>query len=167
LNAAIPSGGGCDSGGREARPLFHRPSGNGRRRFLDWLEVGIQSVNNVIDAMPMSKRGRSLLAVVAAATLIGGAGLAQAATRGQAAAEHGSALASGEALDAAFITQLPQRRSLSLAEAISIAQSRYPGRVVRAQTIEQGNGPVHEVRIIGNDGRVHTIRVDGRTGSVQ
>jgi uncharacterized membrane protein YkoI len=117
--------------------------------------------------MPMSKRGRSLLAAVAAATLIGGAGLAQAATRGQAAAEHGSALASGEALDAAFITQLPQRRSLSLAEAISIAQSRYPGRVVRAQTIEQGNGPVHEVRIIGNDGRVHTIRVDGRTGSVQ
>ena len=66
----------------------------------------------------------------------------------------------------AFMSQLPQRRSLSLAEAISIAQTRYPGRVVRAQTIEQGNGAVHEVRIIGNDGRVHTVTVDARTGAV-
>ena len=64
------------------------------------------------------------------------------------------------------LTQLPQRRQLTLGEAISIAQSRYPGRVVRAQTIQQGNGAVHEIRIIGNDGRVHTVTVDARTGAV-
>ena len=52
------------------------------------------------------------------------------------------------------------------AEAIQLAQSRYPGRVVRAQTIQQGNGAVHEIRIIGNDGRVHTVMVDARTGAV-
>lgn len=66
----------------------------------------------------------------------------------------------------AFV-QLPNQRGLTLAEAIVIAQRRHPGRVVRSQTIQQGNGAVHEVRIIGNDGGVHTVRVDARTGAVQ
>jgi uncharacterized membrane protein YkoI len=74
----------------------------------------------------------------------------------------GQSLAPGNS----FQAQLPQRRQLTLGEAISIAQSRYPGRVVRAQTIQQGNGAVHEIRIIGNDGRVHTVTVDARTGAV-
>ena len=117
--------------------------------------------------MRMLRPNRALFAALAAAALVLAGGAAQAGTRAQSEAEHGSAFPPGEVSNAAFITQLPQRRSLSLAEAITIAQSRYPGRVVRAQTIEQGNGPVHEIRIIGNDGRVHTIRVDGRTGSVQ
>ena len=56
---------------------------------------------------------------------------------------------------------------MTLAEAIVIAQRRHPGRVVRSQTLQQGNGAVHEVRIIGNDGAVHTVRVDARTGAVQ
>ena len=114
----------------------------------------------------MTERTRALLialAVVVAASAAE-AGPAQAGTLPS---EQGSVFVAGDTLPAAFVAQLPQRRSLSLAEAITIAQSRYPGKVVRAQTIEQGNGPVHEVRIIGNDGRVHTIRVDGRTGSVQ
>ena len=81
--------------------------------------------------------------------------------------EHGSALAAGETLAPAVVAQLPNRRSLTLAEAVMIAQNRYPGRVLRAQTIQQGNGAVHEVRIIGNDGTVHTVRVDARTGAVQ
>jgi hypothetical protein len=67
----------------------------------------------------------------------------------------------------AFVTQLPNQRGLTLAEAVVIAQRRHPGRVVRSQTIQQGNGAVHEVRIIGNDGVVHTVRVDARTGTVQ
>jgi hypothetical protein len=66
-----------------------------------------------------------------------------------------------------FVTQLPQRRELTLAEAITMAQARYPGRVVRAQTIQLGNGAVHEIRIIGNDGLVHTVRVDAQTGAVK
>jgi len=116
----------------------------------------------------MSKRSRALITVLTLASLgAAGAGRAQASTRTQAGTEQGSVLAVSDVHADAFVAQLPQRRSLSLAEAIKIAQSRHPGRVVRAQTIEQGNGPVHEVRIIGNDGRVHTIRVDGRTGAVQ
>jgi uncharacterized membrane protein YkoI len=67
----------------------------------------------------------------------------------------------------AVLTQLPNQRGLTLAEAIVIAQRRHPGRVVRSQTIQQGNGAVHEIRIIGNDGAVHTVRVDARTGAVQ
>ena len=136
-------------------------------RFLDWLEVGIQSVRDMSDATPMSKPSRVLLAAFAAVALsVTGVGHAQALSRARSGPEQGSAVAPGESRTA-FVAQLPQRRSLSLAEAITIAQSRYPGKVVRAQTIEQGNGAVHEVRIIGTDGRVHTIRVDARTGSVQ
>jgi uncharacterized membrane protein YkoI len=115
----------------------------------------------------MFKLSSTFLAALATGTLILAGGVAEAATRPQSEAEHGSAVAPGDVRDAAFIAQLPQRRSLSLAEAITIAQRRHPGKVVRAQTIEQGNGPVHEIRIIGNDGHVHTIRVDGRTGAVQ
>ena len=72
-----------------------------------------------------------------------------------------------EATGSAAVAQLPNRRELTLPEAITIAQGRYPGRVVRAQTIQQGNGAVHEIRIIGNDGIVHVVRVDARTGAVQ
>jgi uncharacterized membrane protein YkoI len=64
------------------------------------------------------------------------------------------------------VAQLPNRRAITLAEAMVIAQTRHPGRVTRAQTIQQGNGAVHEIRIIGNDGRVHTVRVDASTGDV-
>ena len=67
----------------------------------------------------------------------------------------------------ASVVQLPNRRSVTLAEAIAIAQRRQPGRVVRSQTLQLGNGAVHEIRIIGNDGGVHTIRVDASTGAVQ
>ena len=120
------------------------------------------------DETRISRPSRALLAVLVAVSLgAAGAGRAQALAHAALSAEQGSSLAPGESLPAAFVAQLPQRRSLSLAEAINIAQSRHPGRVVRAQTIEQGNGAVHEIRIIGNDGRVHTIRVDARTGAVQ
>jgi hypothetical protein len=119
----------------------------------------------VTDATQIRKLRSALSAVIAAASI----GVACAAGAQPPSFPHPGTEqrpAPGEA-PRAFMAQLPQRRSLSLAEAISIAQSRYPGRVVRAQTIEQGNGAVHEVRIIGTDGRVHTIRVDARTGAVQ
>jgi hypothetical protein len=79
----------------------------------------------------------------------------------------GPSLAPGVPTPTAVVTQLPNQRGLTLAEAIVIAQRRHPGRVVRSQTIQQGNGAIHEVRIIGNDGAVHTVRVDARTGAIQ
>jgi hypothetical protein len=36
---------------------------------------------------------------------------------------------------------------------------------VRAQTIQLGNGAMHEIRIIGSDGRVY--KVDASTGEVR
>jgi uncharacterized membrane protein YkoI len=68
---------------------------------------------------------------------------------------------------AAFAAQLPNRRELTLAEAIVIAQKRHPGLVVFSHTIYTGTGSVHEIRIIGTDGRAHVVRVDARTGAVQ
>ena len=125
-------------------------------------------MRDVIDPTLVSEPSRALLAVLAAVALsMTSAGTAQAFERAQPGTEQGSALAPGEGLTDAVIAQLPNRRELTLAEAISSAQSRYPGRVVRAQTIQQGNGAVHEIRIIGNDGLVHTVRVDARTGAVQ
>ncbi len=112
------------------------------------------------DATPIRKCRGALTALAAASFGFAGAVFAQ--PPGAHPPIGGSSLAPVSP----FQAQLPQRRQLTLAEAIQLAQSRYPGRVVRAQTIEQGNGAVHEIRIIGNDGRVHTVMVDARTGAV-
>jgi hypothetical protein len=115
---------------------------------------------DVIDAKPIRRTRRALAAIAAASFGFAGAVAAQPP------AGHPPPGGSSLAPASPFQAQLPQRRQLTLAEAIQLAQSRYPGRVVRAQTIQQGNGAVHEIRIIGNDGRVHTVTVDARTGAV-
>jgi uncharacterized membrane protein YkoI len=58
-----------------------------------------------------------------------------------------------------------QRGGISLAQATSMAQGRYQGRVVRAETVQMGERAVHEIRILGDDGRVRTVRIDAQTGS--
>jgi uncharacterized membrane protein YkoI len=58
-----------------------------------------------------------------------------------------------------------QRGGVSLAQATSMAQGRYQGRVVRAETVQMGERTVHEIRILGDDGRVRTVRIDAQTGS--
>ena len=54
---------------------------------------------------------------------------------------------------------------ISLAQATAMAQGRFQGRVVRAETVQMGDRVVHEIRILGDDGRVRTVRVDAQTGS--
>lgn len=117
---------------------------------------------DVTDATPIRRTRRALTALAAASLGLAGAVAAQPPPLPGHPGSGGQSLAPASP----FQAQLPQRRQLTLAEAISLAQSRYPGRVVRAQTIQQGNGAVHEIRIIGNDGRVHTVTVDARTGAV-
>jgi uncharacterized membrane protein YkoI len=58
-----------------------------------------------------------------------------------------------------------QRGGVSLAQATSMAQGRYQGRVVRAETVQVGDRLVHEIRILGDDGRVRTVRIDAQTGA--
>ena len=62
---------------------------------------------------------------------------------------------------------IPAQRGggISLAQATSMAQSRYQGRVVRAESVQMGDRVVYEIRILGDDGRVRTVRIDAQTGS--
>lgn len=57
-----------------------------------------------------------------------------------------------------------QRGGVSLSQATAIAQSRVPGRVVKAETVMSGDRVIHEIRILSDDGRVRTVRIDARTG---
>ena len=56
---------------------------------------------------------------------------------------------------------------VSLQQATSIALRAFPGRVVGARTVQMGDRAVHEIRILGEDGRtVKTFRVDAQTGAL-
>lgn len=72
-------------------------------------------------------------------------------------------LAQSEPLAQVFPAQ--RGGGISLAQATSMAQSRYRGRVVRAETVQMGDRVVHEIRILDDDGRVRTVRVDAQTGA--
>jgi uncharacterized membrane protein YkoI len=84
------------------------------------------------------------------------------AARAQSYAERGGSTFAPDEPPAAFIAQ---RGSLSLSQATAMAQGRFQGRIVSAKTVQQGNRVVHEVRILGNDGRVRTVRIDAETGA--
>ena len=59
-----------------------------------------------------------------------------------------------------------QREGVSLAQATAMAQSRFRGRVVRAEPVRVGDRLVYEIRILGEDGRtVRTFRIDAQTGA--
>lgn len=55
---------------------------------------------------------------------------------------------------------------VSLAQATAMAQSRFRGRVVRAEPVRMGDRLVYEIRILGEDGRtVRSFRIDAQTGA--
>jgi len=60
--------------------------------------------------------------------------------------------------------QAAQQGPISLEEATRIAQRQYKGRVVRAETKTRNGRRVHEIRILGDDGRVRTVRIDAQGG---
>ena len=63
---------------------------------------------------------------------------------------------------------IPAQRGggVSLQDAIAKAQNAFPGRVVGARTVQMGDRAIHEIRILGEDGRtVRTFRVDAQTGA--
>jgi len=63
---------------------------------------------------------------------------------------------------------VPSQRGggISLQQATSMALNTFPGRVVGARTVQMGDRAVHEIRILGEDGRtVRTFRVDAQTGA--
>jgi hypothetical protein len=68
--------------------------------------------------------------------------------------------------DAEPTAQIAQQSSLSLAQATAIATRQVQGRVVRAETVNRGGRVIHEIRILGEDGRVRTVRIDAETGQM-
>lgn len=69
--------------------------------------------------------------------------------------------------EAAVSAAVAQRGPVTLEQATRMAQRRHEGRVVRAETKSIGNRRLHEIRILGNDGRVHHVRIDAETGRIQ
>lgn len=59
-----------------------------------------------------------------------------------------------------------QRGGVSQEQAIAMALRAFQGRVVSARTVQMGDRMVHEIRILGEDGRtVRTFRIDAQTGA--
>jgi uncharacterized membrane protein YkoI len=98
---------------------------------------------------------RAVLAA-AVALLFAAAGAAEARPRAL-------TLVQGDTVAQLFPTQ--RGGGMSLAQATALAQSRFQCRVVRAETTQMGDRVVHEIRILGDDGRVRTVRIDAQTGS--
>jgi uncharacterized membrane protein YkoI len=76
-------------------------------------------------------------------------------------------LAASALCEPALTARVAQRGSVSLEQAIAMAQSRYRGRVVRAETTTRGGRVQHEIRILGEDGRVRNVRIDAQSGQFQ
>ena len=57
----------------------------------------------------------------------------------------------------------PKRLEVSKEQAATLAQQRYPGKIVKVQAEQQH----YRIRLLQSDGRVITVLVDGRSGRVQ
>lgn len=60
----------------------------------------------------------------------------------------------------------PGHASLSLAQAVRLAQHRFRARVVRAETQTQGDRTIYVLRMLDDAGRVFAVRVDAASGSI-
>ena len=110
------------------------------------------------ESIAAGARARLLIRRVALAATLGAGLLAMAAAQLQAATLRAHSDGSAHA----FAAQ--RDGGVSLRQAIAIALSRYPGRVVRAQTRSRGDRIVYEIRIISDRGLVRTVQVDAKTG---
>ena len=99
-----------------------------------------------------------LVAGVLAALLLAGGEPAAARPR--------EAVALMQAEPASELAPAQRGGGISLQQATAIAQSRFPGRVVRAEPVQNGDRVVYEIRILGDNGQVRTVRIDAQTGSL-
>lgn len=56
--------------------------------------------------------------------------------------------------------------SLSMDEAVKMAEQRYHARVVKAETLKGDGHVVYVLRLLNDAGRVWTVRVDATSGAV-
>lgn len=67
---------------------------------------------------------------------------------------------------AVILRPASRHESLSLAQAVRLAQHRFKARVVRAETQAQGDRTIYVLRMLDDAGRVFAVRVDAASGSI-
>jgi uncharacterized membrane protein YkoI len=70
-------------------------------------------------------------------------------------------------VDAPAAAAADPARPVTLDEAAALVRQQVPGRVVRAETREEGGEVVYAFRVVSEDGRVRTVRVDAATGKIR
>ncbi|HKS58328.1 MAG TPA: PepSY domain-containing protein [Steroidobacteraceae bacterium] len=56
--------------------------------------------------------------------------------------------------------------SVSLDQAVEMAQRRFRAKAVKAQTVESDGRRVHQIRLLSAEGKVWTVRVDAESGAM-
>jgi uncharacterized membrane protein YkoI len=57
--------------------------------------------------------------------------------------------------------------SISLDQAVKMAQNRYQSKAVKAETVDEGGRRVHRIRLLSAEGMVRTVHVDAQTGAMR
>ena len=70
--------------------------------------------------------------------------------------------AAAQARDAAPRVQLAQNDGMTLSEAVESVRRSTGGRIVSAETRQNGNREVHHIKVLTEDGKVKTYRIQGR-----
>lgn len=56
--------------------------------------------------------------------------------------------------------------SVSLDQAVEMAQRRFRAKAVKAETVDSGGKKVHQIRLLSAEGKVWTVRVDAESGAM-
>jgi len=65
-----------------------------------------------------------------------------------------------------FVDKRQFSSSISLDQAVEMAQARYRAKAVKAETVNDGGRRVHQIRLLSPDGKVWTVRVDAQSGNM-
>lgn len=57
--------------------------------------------------------------------------------------------------------------SVSLDQAVEMAQRRFRAKAVKAETVQSGGRTVHQIRLLSAEGKVWTVRVDAESGAMR
>jgi uncharacterized membrane protein YkoI len=55
---------------------------------------------------------------------------------------------------------------MSLDQAVEMAQRRFHAKAVRAETVQNGDRRIHQIRLLSAEGKVWTVRVDAQSGAM-
>ena len=56
--------------------------------------------------------------------------------------------------------------SVSLDQAVEMAQRRFRAKAVKAETVDSGGKKVHQISLLSAEGKVWTVRVDAESGAM-